>query len=480
MNTLGTHRDGLVKKVAVGSIATIGSYVAGKSLAQTIRPNGQTQHASESVEHYEHAHTRILILGGGFGGLMTALQLDRLLGARSDVSILLVDRGSTQLFYPLLWTVADGRASPNDAMVPLRALQRGRSFHLLHAEIEGIDLDQRTVQTSAGTRPYDILVLALGSVTSVPDVPGLRDHSLQFHSATDALQLRNHVINALEMAHQCEDAEERQAWLTFVVGGGGDTGCELTAIINDYVTGGLRKEYPWLVTTSPRVVVVEQESRLLPLSKEEVSAEVQRLLIAQGVDVRTDAKVEKVTDREVHTTRGAIPSHTLFWAAGISAPDVVRSLPVGHERNGALTVDGNLRLPGREEVYVVGDAAWICDAASGAAVPPTAQAAEQEGRYVAGAVAAQVAGQLLPPPFHYSSRGHFTLLGGHTAVDEVGPTVLTGLPAWLLWHGYYLAHIPTWHNRLHLAADWALAALVGRETGQLRLESGAPTSAASD
>ncbi len=467
-----------LRNIALGGMAAGGAYLAGKSLLQSLNHDGQTQHASESVEQYERAGTRILILGAGFGGLMTALQLDRRLGRARDASILLVDRGNTQLYFPLLWTVADGRANPNDAMVPLRSLQRGRSFHVLHAEIEGIDLDKREVQTSAGPRPYDILVLGLGSVTAIPDVQGLRDHALLFHSPADALQLRNHVIEALEMAHQCEDAEERQAWLTFVVGGGGDTGCELAATINDYLRRGLLKEYPWLVTASPRVVVVEQAPRLLPLSKEEVSAEVQRILVAQGVDVRTDARIERVTGREVHTTRGAIPAHTLFWAAGISAPDVVRALPVGHERNGALTVDGNLRLPGRPEVYVVGDAAWINDAVSGDPVPPTAQAAEQEGRYVAHAIAAQVAGQPLPPPFHYSSRGHFTLLGGHTAVDEVGPAVLTGLPAWLLWHGYYLAHIPSWHNRARLAADWALAALVGRETGELRLDTEVPAGAA--
>jgi NADH dehydrogenase len=406
--------------------------MASKNLLHAMRPDGQTQHTSESVEQYCHAGTRILILGAGFGGLMTALQLDRRLGRAHDASILLVDRCNTQLFYPLLWTVADGRANPNDAMVPLRTLQRGRSFHLLHAEVEGIDLDRHEVRTSAGTRPYDILVLALGSVTAIPDVPGLRDHALLFHSAANALQLRNHVIEALECAHQCEDDGERQAWLTFVVGGGGDTGCELAATINDYVTRGLLKEYPWLATMSPRVVVVEQAPRLLPLSKEEVSAEVQRLLVAQGVDVRTNARIERMTDREAHTSQGAIPSHTLFLAAGISAPDVVRALPVAHERNGALKVAGNLRLPGRPEVYVIGDVAWINDAVSGAPVPPTAQAAEQAGRYVAQAIAAQVAGQPLPPSFHYSSRGHFTLLGGHTAVDEVGPAVLTGLPAWLL------------------------------------------------
>ncbi len=159
MGAQATDANQMLRNIALGGVAAGGAYLAGKSLLQSLNHDGQTQHASESVEQYERAGTRILILGAGFGGLMTALQLDRRLGRARDASILLVDRGNTQLYFPLLWTVADGRANPNDAMVPLRSLQRGRSFHVLHAEIEGIDLDKREVQTSAGPRPYDILVL---------------------------------------------------------------------------------------------------------------------------------------------------------------------------------------------------------------------------------------------------------------------------------------------------------------------------------
>jgi hypothetical protein len=177
-------------------------------------------HVSDRDRTYETAAHRVLILGAGFGGLGVALGLERRLGNREDSSVLVVDRDSALLFTPLLWTVADGRADPSDVVVPVRAFQRGRRFHLLHAEVLGIDLERQEVQTSAGVRPYDVLVIALGSVTAVPDLPGLREHARVFHSPIDALELRNHLIDAVEAAHQTEDLDERRAWLTFVVGVG--------------------------------------------------------------------------------------------------------------------------------------------------------------------------------------------------------------------------------------------------------------------
>ena len=214
-------------------------------------PLAAPSHVSERVRDYEAAAHRILILGAGFGGLATALELDRRLRGRDDVSILVIDRDSAMLFFPLLWTVAEGRADPSDVVVPVRAFQRGRRFHLLHSEVHHIDLDRREVQTSAGTRPYDTLVVALGSITAIPDLPGLRERVRLFHSPINALELRNHLIEAVEAAHEREDADERRAWLTFVVGGGGDTGVELAATIRTYLAAGLLAAYPWLSEAPP-------------------------------------------------------------------------------------------------------------------------------------------------------------------------------------------------------------------------------------
>src|SRR5829696_7224342 len=169
-------RGMVVGALVSGGIATL---VRQRVVSGTAARN---RHQSETLFAYHAAPHKILILGAGFGGMAAALRVDERLGDRSDTSVLVVDRDSAMLFTPLLWTVADGRADPSDVVVPVRAFQRGRRFHLLHGEVRGIDLDRQEVQTTAGARPYDVLVIALGSVTGVPDLPGLREHARVFHS----------------------------------------------------------------------------------------------------------------------------------------------------------------------------------------------------------------------------------------------------------------------------------------------------------
>lgn len=448
--------------------AVIGGVVALRRLASAMSA-AEAVHVSQRADDYETAGLRVLILGAGFGGLATALELERSLRERGGVSVLVVDRDSAMLFFPLLWTVAEGRADPSDVVVPVRHFQRGRRFHLLHAEVEQIDLANRKVLTGAGERAYDVLVIALGSITAVPDLPGLRERARLFHSPLDALQLRNHLIDAVEAAHQCDDAAARRAWLTFVVGGGGDTGIELAATIRTYLATGLLAAYPWLSEESPRIVLVGRADRLVPMSDPGTSQAVRRVLEEQGIEVLTGVAIESVTERMVRTSRGEIPARTLFWAAGITAPPVVRALPVDHAGNGAVMVDDHLRLPDHPEVFVIGDAAWAYDGVSHEPVPPTAQAAEHMGRYVARAIAARAIGQD-GPRFHFQPLGHLALLGHRTGVGRIGPLPLTGWPAWLVWHAYYLNHLPSWRQRLRVAVAWLLSGVIGRETAQLPLE----------
>jgi NADH:quinone reductase (non-electrogenic) len=426
-------------KQLVGTAAAVG---AGGIVARRLARTGPSRHRSESPEAYSAARHRILILGAGFGGVATCLGLDDRLGGRDDVSILAVDRDSAMLITPLLWTVASGRANPSDVVVPIRAFQRDRDFHVLHATIEEIDLERYEVTTSAGVRPFDFLVIALGSTTAIPPLPGLAEHALRFHMPADALELRNHLIDAVAQAHNSADRAERAEWLTFVIGGGGDKGVELAATIREYLTNGLLAEYPWLATESPRIVVVGRADRLVAMSNREASAQVEQVRRSESVEVWTSTAIEGVSEREVQTSRGPIPARTLFWAAGITAPEVVQALPVEHARNGAVMVDEMLRLPGRPEVFVVGDCAWAYDRASGDPVPPTAQASEHMGRYVAGAIATIVEDGT-PEPFRFETRGRLAQLGRRTGVAEVFGRTYSGMPAWLLWHGYYLLHIPS-------------------------------------
>ncbi|HEY4385083.1 MAG TPA: NAD(P)/FAD-dependent oxidoreductase [Ktedonobacteraceae bacterium] len=451
----------------------IGIILLGKKMKSYLVGRHRSEHESESEESYRNAGTRILILGAGFGGLATALQLDHQLKHSEDLSILVVDRNNDLLFTPLLWTVANGRANPNNVVVPIRDFQKGRQFHVLHAEIESIDLDRKEVLTSADVRPYDVLIVALGSHISLPDFPGLRQYAVPFHTPSDALQLRNHLIDAIEAAHQTEDPQERQAWLTFVIGGAGDTGIELAAIIHDYITTALFGEYPWLADASIRVVLIGRAERVLPMSEPSTSRMVREALEKGGIEVLTGRSVKGVTETTVETSTETISAHTFFWAAGTTAPDVVRQLPVQHARNGAIMIDDHLCIPEYPDVYVIGDSAWAYDSSTGNPVPATAQAAGQQGKYVAKTIAAKYMNQPTMP-YRYTTLGHLALLGRYTGVAEIGTFAFGGLAAWISWHLVYLQRNPSWPKRIRLVTDWFLSGILGREAGQLRLGSEEP------
>jgi NADH:ubiquinone reductase (H+-translocating) len=441
------EEDPMRKYLALGTALAIGAGLVGRQIRKLDRDKRRTEHISQTEASYRSAHTRILILGAGFGGLATALQLDRELRSAPDTSILVVDRNNDLLFTPLLWTVANGRANPNNVVVPIRAFQKGRRFHVLHAEVESIDLERKEVHTSDGPRPYDILIIAL--------------------------QLRNHLIDAVEAAHRADTPQERQEWLTFVVGGAGDTGIELAAIIHDYILTGLFGQYPWLADAPIRVLVVGRAERVLPMSDPHTSELVRRTLEQEGIEVLTGSAIQGVTETTVETSTGSIPARTLFWAAGITAPEVVRQLPVQHAHNGAILVDDHLRIPGHPEVYVIGDAAWAYDSVTHAPVAPTAQAAHQEGGYVARTIAREHT-QRPGPAYRYTEIGHLALLGHYTGVAKLGPITFAGPAAWLLWHLAYLQRNPSWNKRIRLVIDWLLSGLLGRETEQLRLTPGLP------
>src|SRR3989475_552093 len=461
------------KYLALAAAVVVGIALVGRRLMRPRVDKRRSEHVSQSEESYRSAGTRILVFGAGLGGLAAAVKLDQQLRPSDDTSILAVARNNDMLFTPLLWTVANGRTSPNNVVVPIRNFQKGRGFHVLHAEIESIDLDRKEVRASGDTRPYDILVIALGSHTAVPDLPGLREHALPFHTPADALQLRNHLIDAIEAAHQANDPAERQEWLTFVVGGAGDTGIELAAIIHDYITTGLFGEYPWLADAPIRVVVVGRAEHILPMSKPHTSHLVRQALEKEGIEVLTGRSITGVTETTGETSAEVIPARTLFWAAGTTAPEMVRQLPTKQARNGAVVVDDHLRIPGHPDVYVIGDSAWAYDSTTNAPVPPTAQASRQQGYYVGKAIATEYAGRPAQP-YRYTMLGHLALLGRSTGVAELGPITFTGLPAWVFWHLVYLQRNPSWAKRIRLVIDWLLAGILGRETGQLRLGTGLP------
>jgi len=204
------------------------------------------------------------------------------------------------------------------------------------------------------------------------------------------------------------------------------------------------------------------------MSDPRTSEVVRQVLQSEGIEVLTGTSITGVSDGAVQTSKGPIRSHTLFWAAGISAPDIVRQLDVEHAPNGAVIVDDHLRVKGHPEVFVVGDAAWAFDSQSGDPIPPTAQAAEHEGTYAARAIFSKLTGRQARA-FRFTTLGHLALLGTRTGVAEVGPFTFKGLVAWLMWHGYYLLRIPSWRSRTYLVIHLGLSAIFGPDTSQVRV-----------
>jgi NADH:ubiquinone reductase (H+-translocating) len=450
------------------SFGLIASAIVWRYARRGSRANSLT-HQTESSDDFVRARTKVIVLGAGFGGLTAALALDRHLNQGND--------DASVLFTPLLWTVADGRSSPTDILVPLRDFQHGRRLHVLQTDVKGIDLRRREVLTDSGAKPYDYLVIALGSVISYPPLPGLVEYARPFRRTADALGLRDQLIDAVERAHHSTDPEEQRAWLTFVIAGGGDTGVELAGAIHSYLSSGLLREYPWLAPNAPgpnfRVVIVGRAPQLVPMAGLDAALATRRELEKAGVEIMTGTAVEEVLADAVVTSRGVIPTKTVFWAAGISAPPMLRDLPVAHAKGGTLVVDEHLRLPDHPEVFAIGDCAWTFDV-DGAPVPPTAQAAQLEGKYVAKSIAATIEARPLPSGFRFSPKGHLALLGARTGLARVGPYLIAGVPAWLMWHAYYLSRIPSWKRRVSLSIDWILSGIFGRETAQVRLERTAP------
>jgi len=410
---------------------------------------------SQAKRPYDAADIRILVLGGGFAGHMAARTLAAQLRSVERVAILLVNRDDAMLYTPLLWKVAAGEIPARDAVIPYHDVDQG--FAVLTAEVEKIDLERRQVRTSAGVHPYDVLVVALGSVPAVPDLSDVRRNALTFHTLSDAVGVRARLRKAVEAARDEPDPAERRALLTAAVVGGGDTGVELAATMREYLTSAVRRRLPGAPADLVRVVLLEREARLMPFGPPAVSATLQQILESQGVEIRLNEAVTGVEPGVLMTSRGAVPARTIVWATGVRAPDVVRRLPGRHAVNGAVLVDSYLRLPGYPDVYVIGDAAAIYGRAD-ALVPATAQAAEGEGRYAAMVIARALAGYEIRP-YRYTTRGHLTLLGRRNGLAEVGPATIAGLPAWLLWHGYYLSRLPAGRRRASLATDLALGSL---------------------
>jgi NADH:ubiquinone reductase (H+-translocating) len=412
---------------------------------------------------------RVVIVGGGFGGLQAALRLRR---ERLDVT--LIDRRNFHLFQPLTYQVATGALSPGEIVYPLRAIfKRDRNVRVLWAEVADVDLDARQLQLRAvagvpapATVPYDTLIVAGGSRYSYFGHDEWRVHAAEVKSLESALVVRNRLLSAFEAAEMEPDAERRAAWLTFVVVGGGPTGVEMAGQIAELARDTLRRDFRAIDPRAGRILLVEAEDRVLTTFPSSLSAKAARSLQKLGVTVRTRWTVTGVDREGVTIDDGScdaarVPSRTVIWAAGVTASSLASRLAevTGAERDraGRVTVEPDLTLPGHPEVFAIGDMVRVRGGDGAPTVlPGVAPVAMQQGRYAARVVRARLRSRQ-PPRFRYRDKGNLATIGRASAVAEIKRLKLAGFLAWLLWLAVHLWYLIGFQNRILVFIRWSFS-----------------------
>jgi NADH dehydrogenase len=412
---------------------------------------------------------RIVVIGGGFGGLQAVHHL-----RRANVDVTLIDRRNFHLFQPLSYQVATGALSAPEACFPLRWIfRRRKDVRVLMAEVTGFDLDGRSVSVRpvAGDGepflvPYDTLIVAGGSYYGYFGHDEWQEVAREVKSLESALAVRAQILSAFEAAELESDEERRRAWLTFVVVGGGPTGVEMAGQIGELARDTLRREFRSIDPTEARVLLVETVDRVLTSFPPSLSEKATRSLEHLGVTPRLGHTVVEIDDHGVTTEdpekrQERIPARTVIWAAGVTASSLARELgertDADLDRAGRVSVAPDLTLPGHPEVFALGDMVRVLDEkGEPQELLGVAPVAMQEGRYVAKAVKARLRGRE-QEPFRYRDKGNVATIGRSRAVADIKGLRVSGFPAWLLWLGIHIWYLIGFQNRLLVMIRWSFS-----------------------
>ena len=407
---------------------------------------------------------RVVILGGGFGGLYTAKAF-----RHAPVEVTLVDKRNFHLFQPLLYQVATGALSPGDIASPLRGvLSHQKNARVLLGDAVDLDPERRVVLLAAGDGedaeevPYDSLVVATGAQPNYFGHPEWERCAPALKSVEDAVAVRHKILFAFEAAEREHDPQKRREWLTFVVVGAGPTGVELAGALGEIANDTLRHDFRSINPAEARILLIDGAPRVLPPYPEELSRKAERSLIRLSVQPRHGVRVSGIDERGV-TIAHADGSHdhiaarTVIWAAGVVASSfsgvLAKRVGVVLDRAGRVTVNPDLTLPGHPEIFVIGDLACVRDE-HGQPLPGVAQVAMQEGAWAAKSIADRLRGHTPRQTFHYFDRGDLAVIGRGRAVARIGRLQVSGLLAWLIWLFVHLMYIVQFSNRLVIFVHW--------------------------
>jgi NADH dehydrogenase len=399
----------------------------------------------------------VVIIGGGFGGLYAA----KVLG-RAPVKVTLIDKRNFHLFQPLLYQVATGGLSPGEIASPLRAvLNPYKNTWVITAEVTDIDPTQRKVIFSDGELTYDTLIVAAGVSHHYfghdewePVAPGLK-------TIENALDIRRRIFMAYEAAERETDPAARQAWMTFVIVGAGPTGVELAGALGELAHSTLKGDFRNINPDDVKILLVENDDRVLPPYPTELSARADEDLTRLGVTLQLMTRVTDVQDGVVTMTQGdrvfKVPCRTVLWAAGVKASPIGQALAqragVQLDRAGRVIVQPDLTIPGHPEMFVIGDLASFSHQ-NGKPLPGVAPVAMQQGRYVANLINARLEGKILPP-FRYHDKGSLAVIGRNAAVADLNGMRLSGSLAWLIWVFVHIGYLIEFDNKMLVMFQWA-------------------------
>jgi NADH dehydrogenase/putative oxidoreductase len=404
----------------------------------------------------------VVIVGGGFGGVAAARGL-----RYAPCRVSLLDQHNYHLFQPLLYQVATASLSPADIATPLREMFRVQAnVRVLLGEVTGVEPALRQITLGETRLAYDFLIIGTGARHSyfghdnwAPAAPGLK-------GIEDALDIRRRILLAFEAAESSQNEAERREWLTFIIVGGGPTGVELAGAIAELARRGLTHEFRMFDPATARIVLVQAADRVLPTFPPSLSAAAKNSLAALGVEVLTSREVKALDVRGVDVGGKWIAARTVVWAAGVTASPAAAWLGLETDRAGRVRVGPDLQVPGRSEIFVIGDTA-TCNAWYGMPAPGLAAAAKQSGAYAARAIRAALAGRPAPPPFRYRHYGSLATIGRQAAVADFGRVRVRGAPAWWLWGAAHIAFLIGVRNRITVLASWLWAYLTFRGGSRL-------------
>jgi NADH dehydrogenase len=401
---------------------------------------------------------RVVIIGGGFGGLHAARAL-----RSAPIALTVIDRRNFHLFQPLLYQVATGSLSPGEIAAPLRGvLGRQRNTRVLLGEVDDIDPAAKTVILRDGDRiPYDSLIVATGSQSFYYGHDEWREWAPSLKSVEEATAIRHKILYAFEAAERAKDPKERQAWLTFVIVGAGTTGVELAGALAEIARYTLKHDFRSFRPQDAQIFMLDGSARVLPTYPEDLSRKAEHSLVRMGVRVRNGVMVTKIDGDGVtfecnHKTE-RMDTKTVLWAGGVKISDLSRALArrTGTEtdKSGRLKVNSDLTVPGFPDIFIVGDMA-LCCRPDGKPLPGVAQVAMQQGDYAANAIVRRLRGEAPSKPFHYFDKGDLAVIGRASAVANIFGLHMSGLIAWLVWLFVHLMYLVEFQSRILVFVQW--------------------------